>query len=175
MSDRKTRRESPAVNAGSMADIAFLLLIFFLVTTTIAEESGVLVKLPPWSEKDGVIVNTPHVLTVIVNADDQLMVEDRSSSAEEIPTVLSDFVLSPERTPKQAVVSLVHDRSSSYDRYLEVYDALLAGYRSMWDDSANRRYGKGYEFLSDEQRRDIRRDIPLVISEAEPNDTRPTQ
>jgi biopolymer transport protein ExbD len=158
-----------------MADIAFLLLIFFLVTTTIAEESGVLVKLPPWSEENDEIVNTPHVLTVIVNADDQLMVEDRSSEPEDLPAVLSAFVLSPERTPKQAVVSLVHDRSSSYDRYLEVYNALLAGYRSMWDDSANRRYGKAYEFLSDEQRRDIRKDLPLVISEAEPNDARLTQ
>jgi len=173
MSDRKARRGSPALNAGSMADIAFLLLIFFLVTTTIAEESGVLVKLPPWSEEDNAIVSIPYVLTVIVNADDQLMVADRSSSTAEIPGVLSDFVLSPERTPRQAVVSLVHDRSSSYERYLEVYDALLLGYRNMWNDDANRRYGKGYEFLTDAQRQAIRKDIPLVISEAEPIDARP--
>ena len=64
------------INAGSMADIAFLLLIFFLVTTTIAEDRGVLVKLPPWSNEppDTQKMNTRNVYSVLVNADNQLLV-----------------------------------------------------------------------------------------------------
>ena len=152
-----------------MADIAFLLLIFFLVTTTIAEESGVLVKLPPWVDNKP-IVQSSQVLTVILNADDELLVEERRARPTDLPRAVYDFVRSPERTPKQAVVSLVHDRSSSYSRYVEVYDALLAGYDLLWNEEANRRYGKAYTMLSDLEKKTVRTEIPLVLSEAEPSD-----
>ncbi len=166
MSERKPRREAPAVNAGSMADIAFLLLIFFLVTTTIAEDSGVLVSLPPWEldppEK------TSHALTVIVNTRDELMVEDRLARTTELPQLLRDFVYAPGHTPKQAVVSLVHDRGTSYTRYVEVYDALLRGYRELWNEAAGRQFGRTYGELTEREKRDIRRELPMTISEAEP-------
>ena len=165
----KTRRESPAVNAGSMADIAFLLLIFFLVTATIAEDSGVLVKLPRWVPEEPA-VQTSEVLTVIVNADNRLMVEDAPASPADLPHLLRQYVLSPERTPRQATVSLVHDRGTDYSRYVEVYDALLAGYRDLWDEVAVRRFAAGYAFLSEDQKRQVRQEIPLIISEAEPSD-----
>ena len=170
MSTRSTRRESPAVNAGSMADIAFLLLIFFLVTTTIAEDSGMLVRLPPWTPEPPEDIRTPHVLTVIVNADDRLMIEGEEDDLTTLPDRLRQFVTDPVRTPKQAVVSLVHDRSSSYGKYVEVYDAVLAGYAALRDDYARVHYGKRYAFLSDARRADVRRAIPMIISEAEPND-----
>ena len=171
MAKHTTRREAPAVNAGSMADIAFLLLIFFLVTTTIEEDSGVLVRLPEWVP-DPPKTETSQVLTVIVNADNQLMVEGELVKPAAIPGLLRDFVLSPERTPKQAVVSLVHDRSTDYRTYVEVYDALLAGYRALWDEAGQERYGTAYAFLGEAQRQEVRKAIPLVISEAEPNDVR---
>jgi len=174
MSNKKTRRGAPEVNAGSMADIAFLLLIFFLVTTTIAEDQGVLVKLPEWTEnQDEVILSDENVLTVLVNAQDDLLVENEAAGVADIPRLLQKHVISSERRPDQAVVSLTHDRSTSYTRYLEVYDALKSGYSAMWNDLANRRYGKSYEMLSIAEQRSVRKEIPLVISEAEPSDVLP--
>ena len=169
MLTRSTRRDAPAVNAGSMADIAFLLLIFFLVTTTITEENGVLVRLPPWVVEPP-LTPSSQVLTVIVNADDQLLVEEQATQPADMPRAVYDFVRSPKRTPKQAVVSLIHDRSTTYNRYVEVYDALLAGYHLLWDEAADRQYGKGYAMLDEVQQRGIRAEIPMILSEAEPND-----
>ena len=177
MSNRKTRRESPAVNAGSMADIAFLLLIFFLVTTTIAEDKGVLVNLPQWTNEPlpPTAVNDDNVLTVIVNSADELLVEDNEARVADLPTLLRDHVISPKRTPKQAVISLVHDRGTSYERYLQIYDALKLGYKNVWDDDALRAYGKTYDLLTPVQQREVRTRVPMVISEAEPSDNQITK
>jgi biopolymer transport protein ExbD len=171
MSNKKTRRGAPEVNAGSMADIAFLLLIFFLVTTTIAEDQGVLVKLPIWDDQPVELpVSDANVLTVFINFGDRLLIEDQDAYVADIPRLLREHVISPKRQPNQAVVSLTHDRGTSYARYLEVYDALKAGYSLMWDDLANRRFGKSYNLLGTAEQRSIRDEIPLVISEAEPSD-----
>lgn len=171
MSNKKTRRESPAVNAGSMADIAFLLLIFFLVTTTIQEDMGVLVKLPQWeNEPIKQQMNNDDVLTVLVNAEDAVMVENDRVGVDAIPGLLRRHVISPERKPSQAIVSLTHDRGTSYERYLQVYDALKAGYSDLWEERAQRDHSMTYDALSASQQKTIRKDIPLVISEAEPKD-----
>ena len=157
------------MNAGSMADIAFLLLIFFLVTTTIQEDQGVLVRLPEWDD-DPIIqdVVDNNVLTVLVNASDELMVEDDRAEVAAIPGLLRNHVISPERKPTQAVVSLTHDRGTSYERYLQVYDALKSGYTAMWNDLANQKYGTVYAQLNTAQQKEVRSEIPMVISEAEP-------
>lgn len=171
MSDKKTRRESPAVNAGSMADIAFLLLIFFLVTTTIQEDKGVLVRLPIWDDKPIEIpLNQDNVLTVIVNSSDRLMIEDKPATIGQIPALLADHVISPLRKPKNAIVSLMHDRGTSYAKYLAVYDALKLGYNDIWNEAARREYGKAFELLEVVQQRQIKDALPMVISEAEPSD-----
>lgn len=171
MSNKKTRREAPAVNAGSMADIAFLLLIFFLVTTTIQEDQGVLVRLPEWEDQPiTVTLNNDNVLTVLVNASDELMVEEDLAEVSAIPGLLREHVISPNRKPTQAIVSLTHDRGTSYERYLQVYDALKSGYASLWDDRANQKYGTVYAQLNTAQQKEIRSEIPMVISEAEPKE-----
>jgi len=172
MSNKKTRRESPAVNAGSMADIAFLLLIFFLVTTTIQEDQGVLVRLPDWSNDPPPPEKTidENVLTVLINTNDLLLIEEENAEIRDIPGLIREHVISPKRTPKQAVISLTHDRGTSYATYLQVYDALKAGYRSLWDDKSNERYGKVYAHLSQAEQKSIRTEIPMIISEAEPSD-----
>ena len=174
MSNRTTRRPAPGVNAGSMADIAFLLLIFFLVTTTIAEDQGVLVRLPQWVDEPVIQdVNREHTLTVQLNAANELLVEERRARIPDLPGLLREHVLSPKRRPNQAIVSLVHDRGTEYTSYLAVYDALLAGYRALWDEAAHRDYGRAYAELDEAGRRSVRRGIPLVISEAEPSDHAP--
>ena len=170
MANQKTRRGSPAVNAGSMADIAFLLLIFFLVTTTIQEDKGVLVRLPQWVD-DPIVqdFDQRNVLTVLINSGDELMVENRAARVADLPDLLHDHVISPLRKPANAVVSLTHDRGTSYERYLQVYDALKAGYRRMWDERARRDYGTTYDELDISRQRTIRDALPMIISEAEPS------
>lgn len=179
MFSRPNRLAAPEVNASSMADIAFLLLIFFLVTTEIVEDQGILVKLPRY-DADQVVtqVSGPNVFDVLLNGADHLLVEG-------VPTELSDlrarvirFVTNPAalatlpRNPRKAVVSLQNDRGTTYGAYLSVYNELQAAYHEIWDAEAHARYGVGYqsEHIEDGHRADIRADYPMVISEAEPTE-----
>ncbi len=173
---RKKTREAPEVNAGSMADIAFLLLIFFLVTTTIDVDKGVLVRLPPWSEDEPEIdkMKTRNVYSVLVNAQNQLLVRGEPQQVTTLRENAKEFIMNPRKMdnmaedPKKAIISLKNDRGTNYKTYLEVYNELKAAYNELREEEAQKRHGKSYEFLSKDQKRAIRSDIPLVISEAEP-------
>lgn len=171
MLHRRLRRGNPSVNAGSMADIAFLLLIFFLVTTTILQEEGVLVRLPVWEDDP---VTTPldqeKVLTVGINSANELLVEGELVAVADIPDVVVDHLSQSDFPAAEAIVSLTHDRSSSYGFYLDVYDALLAGYHQARDNAAQLAYGVDYNELADQEKKSIRKQYPLILSEAEPTD-----
>ena len=164
------------INAGSMADIAFLLLIFFLVTTTIAEDKGVLVKLPPWSNEppENLKMNTRNVYSVLVNADNQLLVRGEPTDIDDLKDATKLFISNPNsdsdkaENPKKAIISLKKDRGTKYKTFLTVYNELKSAYTELRNEESERRYGKLYEFLDKEQRKVIRNEIPLVISEAEP-------
>lgn len=169
-------RMSNEVNAGSMADIAFLLLIFFLVTTTIVEDKGVLVKLPPWSNEPPDIqqLKTRNVYSVLVNAQNQLLVRGEPADLETLRENAKEFIMNPEKRPDmaekptKAIVSMKNDRGTKYATYLEVYNEIKGAYNELRNEEANKRFGRDYEFCTREQRKEIRNDIPLVISEAEP-------
>lgn len=178
MAKTKTRdRMSNEINAGSMADIAFLLLIFFLVTTTIAEDKGILVKLPQWSEEEPDITKLKkrNVFSVLVNAQDQLLVRDEPMDIDRLRETAMRFISNKENdptmseSPANAIISLKNDRGTSYQTYLAVYNELKGAYEELWDDLAQIKYGKPY---SDEmpfaQRKAIKSEIPMVLSEAEP-------
>jgi biopolymer transport protein ExbD len=169
-------RLSAEINAGSMADIAFLLLIFFLVTTTIAEDKGVLVKLPPWSSEPPEVaqMKTRNVYSVLVNADNQLLVRGNVVNINRLREDTKIFIRNPQRrddmaeNPKKAIISLKNDRGTKYGTYLKVYNELKAAYNELRNEEALKRFGKDFEFLEGNQQKAIRADIPLVISEAEP-------
>ncbi len=169
-------RMSNEVNAGSMADIAFLLLIFFLVTTTIVEDKGVLVKLPPWSDEPPDIqqLKTRNVYSVLVNAQNQLLVRGEPADLETLRENAKEFIMNPAKRPDmaekptKAIVSMKNDRGTKYETYLEVYNEIKGAYNELRNEAAKRKFGRDYEFCSKEQRREIRNEIPLVISEAEP-------
>lgn len=173
MLSRRTRRLDNSINAGSMADIAFLLLIFFLVTTKILEEQGIRVKLPPWEETPPVTIPDKNILKVYVNARDELMVEEKKTSPQALGMIAEQFILNPEgrpdlpSKPSKAIISLLNDRGTSYGTYLEVYNELQAVYNTIWEKEAQQRYQSSFDDLGDGQRKAIRKDIPLVISEAE--------
>lgn len=177
MAKTSTRdRMKNEVNAGSMADIAFLLLIFFLVTTTIAEDKGVLVKLPPWSNEPPpeLQLNERNVYSVLVNAENQLLVRGTPMDIEVLRDNTKEFIMNPNKRsdmaekPTKAIISLKNDRGTEYKTYLEVWNELKGAYNELREDAAQSQFNKSYEFLSKDQKKTINSAIPLVISEAEP-------
>lgn len=170
-----SRRGPATIGAGAMADIAFLLLIFFLVATVILDEKGILVRLPPFADVPPADIPARNVFSVKINGWNELLVEGQPAVAGELRRMVQEFVLNPQGhsdlaiSPTKAVVSLQHDRGTNYNRYIEVYDHLAAAYREMWDAEAMKTYGKHYDQLADAQRKAVRRRLPMVISEAEPS------
>ncbi|MGB0863225.1 MAG: ExbD/TolR family protein [Saprospiraceae bacterium] len=173
---RRSRRNSAEVNAGSMADIAFLLLIFFLVTTTIVIDQGIAVKLPPWSDEDPMMTKIPsrNIFRIVVNAQNNLLVEGERAKVSDLKSKIIEFITNPNqsanlaRSPKSAIISLQNDRGTSYETYIDVYNELKAAYNTIWNTEAQARFGFNYEDLERKQQKLITKDFPLVISEAEP-------
>lgn len=170
-------RPAPEINASSMADIAFLLLIFFLVTTNIVEDKGVLVRLPQWSEEppEDLTLNTRNVFTVLVNGQDQLLVRGEPMKIQELKNRTKEFIMNPGKRPdlaessKEAIISLKNDRSTHFKAYLGVYNELKAAYSELWNEEANKRFRRdNIDECTKDQQAEIKRDIPFVISEAEP-------
>lgn len=160
------KRDAPEVNAGSMADIAFLLLIFFLVTTTIEVDSGISRLLPPMQppEEEPEIIKQKNIFQVIVNRTDQLLVEDQLMGLTDIKEAAKKFIdngggvgedacsycqgmrdPSSSDNPSKAVVSLQNDRETSYKMYISVQNELVAAYTELRNEYAERTYGKSYE------------------------------
>lgn len=168
-------RMSNEVNAGSMADIAFLLLIFFLVTTTIAEDKGVLVKLPPWSEEEPDIAQLKkrNVFSVLVNANNDLLVRGEPMTVEDLKNSTKEFIWNPKKlenmseSPNKAIVSIKNDRGTKYGTYLTVYNEVKAAYNELRNEAANAKFKRDFEFLDKEQRKVIKDLIPIILSEAE--------
>lgn len=178
MAKTSTRdRMTNEINAGSMADIAFLLLIFFLVTTTIVEDKGITVKLPPWSDEEPDITKLKkrNVFSVLVNSQDQLLVRGELARVEELRERAKTFINNPlnmedmSEDPTKAIISLKNDRGTSYEAYLMVYNELKAAYSELWDELSRQRYGIPYsEDMPFAYKKTIREEIPFVLSEAEP-------
>lgn len=171
------RRQAPEINASSMADIAFLLLIFFLVTTEIVEDKGILVKLPPWSNEppETQRLNERNVFSVLVNKDNNLLVRGEPTQLSDLRERAKEFIINPTdrsdlaASPTKAIISLKNDRGTSYKTYLAVYNELQAAYNELWNELANERYGVDYsDELDLAVRKDIKGTIPFVLSEAEP-------
>lgn len=170
------RRINNEINAGSMADIAFLLLIFFLVTTTISEDKGVLVKLPEWNPEPPPPLNIHerNVFSVLVNAQNKLLVRGKAMNISDLKKNTKIFIKNPQNdpemseTPTMAIISLKNDRGTKYQVYIEVYNELKAAYNELWEEASMNIYGKYLNELTAIQQKAVKDAIPLVISEAEP-------
>ena len=160
------RRSSPEVNAGSMADIAFLLLIFFLVTTTIETDSGISRKLPPMQDEEvePPVIKEKNIFQVIVNKNNQLLVEDELMELEDLRQAAVEFLDNgggvgeeacnycqgagdpgSSDNPNKAVIMLVNDRGTEYGTYISVQNELVAAYNQLRDRSAQRLFGKSFQ------------------------------
>jgi len=148
------KRAAPEVNAGSMADIAFLLLIFFLVTTTIETDSGLNRKLPPMDEQEqeDIIIRQRNIFTVVVNKYNQLLVEEEPTELKDLRQMAVAFLdnggvqgeeacdfcqgekdPASSDNPQKAIISLKNDRETSYKVYVAVQNELVAAYNELRD------------------------------------------
>lgn len=177
MAKKSKNRMANEINASSMADIAFLLLIFFLVTTTIVEDKGITVKLPPWSEEppETQQLKSRNVFSVLVNAQNQLLVRGQPVNLEDLRERAKEFIANPQQRPDlaerptRAIISLKNDRGTNYNTYLQVYNELKGAYNELWDELSQRKYGISYsEDMPNSYLKEIRKEIPMVLSEAEP-------
>ena len=187
------KRSTPEINAGSMADIAFLLLSFFLLTTTMEQNEGMPRRLPPIpdeeQQQDETEVNRRNILQVHVNGQDRLLVNNRPMEVQLLKDEVKTFILNPnndpakpEKVPKdieglgtmmvsKAVVSLQTDRATSYRMYMAVQNEIMKAYNEIRDDFAVDRFnGKSYGELTEEEQEAVRGVFPLNISEAEPRE-----
>jgi len=155
------KRSAPEVNAGSMADIAFLLLIFFLVTTTIETDSGLNRKLPPMEDQvDPPIIREKNIFTVLVSKNDQLLVEEELTDIADLRSLAIAFLdngggvgdeacdyCQGERdeassdNPDKAIISLKNDRETSYKVYIAVQNELVAAYNDLRNREFERLFG----------------------------------
>jgi biopolymer transport protein ExbD len=161
------RRNIPEVNAGSMADIAFLLLIFFLVTTTFQEDTGINRKLPPMPPP-GVtppIIKQKNLFTVLVNKNNELFVEEEIMDIKDLRKAAREFLdngggtnekgepctyckgkKDPESSdhPNKAIISVRNDRETNYKTFMSVQNELVGAYNELRNREAQRLYQRDY-------------------------------
>lgn len=191
---RSKTKGAKEIDASSMADIAFLLLIFFLVTTTIDQDKGIIHKLPAWTDipPDDARINERDVLEILVNANNQLLVEQEYIEIEELKDLakkhldnrgkLPQFSISPQK----AVISLKNDRGTSYSTYIQIQNELKAAYAELRDKYAlqitsgsmnfkeiddctdNMDLDSGKRSKCENLKDQVQAEYPMKVSEAEP-------
>lgn len=180
------RGAPPEVNAGSMADIAFLLLIFFLVTTTIETDAGLDRMLPPIEPpEEDVVIKQKNIFQVNINRDGQLLADDELTNIKDLkakaiafldnggaPSGTADYCnyckgardASSSDSPSKAIISLKNDRETKYGTYITVQNELVGAYNELRNREAQRLYKKDFtdmeaEYLNPETPDDVREDL----------------
>lgn len=187
----RAKKKVPEVNSSSTADIAFLLLVFFLCTTTMAVNKGLARRLPPpvpaEQKTEDLKVKERNVLVVLLNSNDALRVGGKDATISELKDKAKEFIKNdandenlPEKevietqyfgniaVTKNHVISLQNDRGTSYSAYIEVQNELVAAYNELRNDLAISKFGKAYDELEEDKQKDIQKIYPQKISEAEP-------
>lgn len=184
-------RKTPEIPATSLADIAFMLLIFFLVTTTMDVDSGLERRLPQWVDPETLkdedqMIKERNVFVVLVNRDNQLLVENEYARIENLREMTKEFMANPrneEHLPEKeekhvpyfgdvmvtkGVISLRNDMDTQYGTYIAVQNELVAAINELRDELAKIQFGKAFNDLDKEQQDAVREIYPSRISEAEP-------
>ena len=181
-------KKTPEINATSTADIAFLLLVFFLATTTMNVDSGIYRRLPPYQPDN---TEAPkyakrNILQVLVNRNNQVAINGELADVSTLKDRTVEFILNtgnredlPQKEIKtielfgpveisKGVISLQSDKGTSYEMYIAVQDQLTAAFNELRNMKSNEKWGKNFDELSEEQKDAVKKVIPAQISEAEP-------
>ena len=186
------KKKVPAMNTSSTADIAFLLLCYFLMTTTMGSQTGLSRRLPPMPDPNQKVddqkVNRRNIIVVKINSADRLLAGSEPMDISQLKDKVKEFLTNPLDDPNlpektmtdiegfgqypvsKGVISLQNDRGTSYQAYIAVQNELVKAVNEIRDDFALKNYGKPFLTLNEEQQEITKKAIPQNISEAEPKD-----
>lgn len=187
----KKKRKTPGINGTSSADIAFMLLLFFLLTSSMDTDRGLARRLPPPVPKDqkneDVDIKKRNILVVLINSANQVLCNGEYIEIRQLKDKVKEFIENPyndEHKPekeevdvpfygkmmvtKRHVISLQNDRGTEYQAYINVQNELAAAYNELRDDVSKRKFGKAFMDLDEEQQKAVQMIYPQKISEAEP-------
>ncbi len=176
---KKRERDSAEINGSSMADIAFLLLIFFLVTTTINVDTGIGMVLPPPldPEVEPPPIRERNLMNILVNAQGLILMDEQPVAINEVKDKLIEFIDNPTDneelsiSPDAAIVSLKTQRETPYNIYIDMLDEVMSAYKELRDVASRANYGVEYGRLPENspQQEQIKDMYPKKISIAEPD------
>ena len=168
---RRKRRRVPALNTTATADISFMLLVFFLVTTSIDSDKGLNRTLPAMPQEDAqetMDVSEQNVLRITIDDRDSLQCEGETVTPQQLQERIITFMGTAEID--KHVLSIKAHRKTSYDAYFAMQNAIVAAYHSLRNDYAKQRYGIPFEQCSPEQRDSVITHYPQRISESQPEE-----
>jgi biopolymer transport protein ExbD len=187
-------KKAPEINASSQADIAFTVLIFFLVVSTMDIDTGIVRMLPPMADpnvkQEDIKVKERNLLLVFVSGSGNIMAGGKVISLDALKDKAKEFILNPlddkdlpEKKPtdiempdgskwtypvSEGVISLQNTRDTSYERYIQVQNELTRAFNEVRDEVSMSKFGKKFADLEEAERKVITKAIPMKISEAEP-------
>ena len=167
---RKKRSLGASIPSSSMADIAFLLLIFFLVATVIDVDTGIGMTLPEITDEPPPPVSKDRMAAVLINENNDVLLDGKPISLFQIKSTLKPRIVSKIELPKKKklIVSLKTDRKTVYSAYISALDQIKMAFFEVRDEYSNSRFGMKYNDLSDEPKKEVKNAIPIIISLAEP-------
>ena len=172
---KKRKLGEAQIPTSSMADIAFLLLLFFLVSTNIDVDTGIGLTLPeyiPPEEREFVEISPDRMAALLINENGDVLLDDNVIAITQIKDNLKQRIQSKIELPsnKKLVVSVKTDRNTVYNLYIQALDQVKGAYAEVRDEYSYARFGKNVEDLTPEEQDEIRSKIPIIISIAEPEE-----
>ena len=186
------KKKVPAMNTSSTADIAFLLLCYFLMTTTMGSQTGLSRRLPPMPDKDQKVedqkVNRRNIIQVKINSADRILAGSEPIDVSQLKDKIKEFLTNPSNDPNlpekeiqnieglgdypvsKGIISLQNDRGTSYQAYIAVQNELVKAVNELREDFSRRQYGKSFALLTEDEQGVVKKAVPQFISEAEPKD-----
>lgn len=167
---RRKQRETPGLNTTSTADISFMLLIFFLVTTSMDVDKGLLRQLPSpepqKKEQQQTVVDKANLMALRLTAGDTLLVNDKPMKVSQLKEETIRFV---HRLGKKHLISIESDRDADYNLYFQMQNQLMEAYSQLRNETAQKKYHRNYALLNNDQKEQVRNICPQRITESYAN------
>ena len=189
------KKKTPAINSSSTADIAFLLLCYFPMTTTMGSQTGLARRLPPMPNPNEKVedqkINRRNIIIVRISSSDRILVGSEQIDITLLKDKVKEFLANPNDDPNmpdkemkliegwgktvpvsKGVISLQNDRGTSYKAYIAVQNELVRAVNELRDEFARANFGKTFARLSEDEQDWVKKAVPQIISEAEPMDVK---